>query len=33
MAMVERYAHQSGIHIAEAMEKLDDRYRVTKKPA
>ena len=27
MAMVERYAHQSGTHIAEAMGKLDDRYR------
>ena len=23
MAMVERYAHQSGAHIADAMEKLD----------
>jgi hypothetical protein len=27
MAMVERYAHQSGTHIAEAMERLNDRYR------
>ena len=27
LAMVERYAHQSGSHIADAMEKLDDRYR------
>ncbi|MDX1484013.1 MAG: site-specific integrase, partial [Alphaproteobacteria bacterium] len=26
LAMVERYAHQSGAHIAEAMEKLDRRY-------
>ena len=25
--MVERYAHQSGAQIAEAMSKLDDRYR------
>jgi integrase len=33
MVMVERYAHQSGSHIAEAMEKLDDRYRTRKKPA
>lgn len=33
MAMVERYAHQSGTHIAEAMEKLDERYRSKKKPA
>jgi integrase len=32
MAMVERYAHQSGAHIAEAMDKLDDRYRSGKKP-
>lgn len=30
MAMVERYAHQSGSHIAEAMDKLDDRYRPRK---
>jgi integrase len=30
MAMVERYAHQSGAHIAAAMEKLDDRYRSKK---
>ena len=27
MAMVERYAHQSGPHIAEALEKLESRYR------
>ncbi len=27
MLMVERYAHQSGTHIAEAMAKLDDRYK------
>jgi integrase len=33
MAMVERYAHQSGTHIAEAMDKLDDRYRLIKSPA
>jgi integrase len=33
MAMVERYAHQSGAHIAVAMDKLDDRYRSEKKPA
>jgi integrase len=26
LAMVERYAHQSGTHIAAAMEKLDTRY-------
>jgi integrase len=32
MAMVERYAHQSGAHIADAMEKLDDRYRLKKRP-
>jgi site-specific recombinase XerD len=31
MAMVERYAHQSGAHIADAMEKLDGRYRLKKK--
>ena len=30
MAMVERYAHQSGAHIADAMEKLDGRYRLKK---
>jgi site-specific recombinase XerD len=30
MAMVERYAHQSGSHIAVAMDKLDDRYRPRK---
>ena len=33
MAMVERYAHQSGSHIAEAMDKLDDRYRPKKRSA
>jgi integrase len=33
MAMVERYSHQSGAHIAVAMDKLDDRYRAEKKPA
>jgi integrase len=33
MAMVERYAHQSGSHIAEAMDKLDDRYRPKEKLA
>jgi integrase len=33
MAMVERYSHQSGAHIATAMDKLDNRYRVEKKPA
>lgn len=33
MAMVERYAHQSGSHIAEAMDKLDDRYRPEKRSA
>ena len=27
MAMVERYAHQSGAHIAAAMDKLDQRFR------
>ena len=32
LVMVERYAHQSGMHIANALEKLDDRYRVQKKP-
>jgi integrase len=26
LAMVERYAHQSGTHIADALEKLDARY-------
>jgi integrase len=30
MAMVERDAHQSGSHIAEGMDKLDDRYRPKK---
>ena len=33
LAMVERYAHQSGSHIASALEKLDARYRADKKPA
>ena len=33
MVMVERYAHQSGAHIAEAMDRLDDRYRSAKRPA
>ncbi len=33
MAMVERYAHQSGAHISEAMKKLDDRYRLRKSEA
>ena len=33
MLMVERYSHQSGAHIAEAMDKLDNRYRSGKKPA
>ena len=33
MAMVERYSHQSGAHIAAAMDKLDGRYRTDKKPA
>jgi integrase len=33
MAMVERYAHQSGAHISAAMDRLDDRYRSEKKPA
>jgi integrase len=33
LAMVERYAHQSGSHIAAALEKLDARYRADKKPA
>jgi integrase len=33
LAMVERYAHQSGSHIAEAMDKLGDRYRALKRPA
>jgi len=31
--LVERYAHQSGSHIAEAMDKLDDRYRPKKRLA
>ena len=29
MIMVERYAHQSGAHIAAAMDKLDQRFRST----
>jgi hypothetical protein len=29
--MVERYAHQSGEHIAAAMDKLDNRFRKAKK--
>ncbi len=33
MAMVERYAHQSGSHIAEAMAKLNGRYQSKSKPA
>ena len=33
LAMVERYAHQSGTHIALAMEKLDGQYRRDKRPA
>src|SRR6266487_509158 len=33
LAMVERYAHQSGTHIAAAMEKLDARYNVKKTTA
>ena len=33
MAMVERYAHQSGAHIEAAMDKLDERYGARKKPA
>jgi integrase len=31
LAMVERYAHQSGTHIAKAMKKLDTRYRTRTK--
>ncbi|MBM3347662.1 MAG: site-specific integrase, partial [Betaproteobacteria bacterium] len=31
LAMVERYAHQSGAHIQTAMDKLDARYRGPKK--
>jgi hypothetical protein len=31
--MVERYSHQSGTHIADALEKLDQRYRISKRPA
>jgi site-specific recombinase XerD len=30
LAMVERYAHQSGTHIADALEKLDARYNKRK---
>ena len=33
MAMVERYAHQSGPHISEALDKLEDRYRGDKSGA
>jgi integrase len=33
LSMVERYAHQSGTHIAKAMEKLGERYQTTKKTA
>ena len=33
LAMVERYAHQSGTHIANALEKLEARYRTDKKLA
>jgi integrase len=33
LAMVERYAHQSGTHIADALEKLDERYRMPTRPA
>jgi hypothetical protein len=33
LAMVERYAHQCGTYIANALEKLDARYRADKKPA
>jgi integrase len=33
MVMVERYAHQSGTHITEAMNKLDARYRSKREPA
>ena len=29
LTMVARYAHQSGNHIAQAMEKLDERYKET----
>jgi integrase len=32
-AMVERYAHQSGAHISEAMDRLDESYHSDKKPA
>jgi site-specific recombinase XerD len=28
LAMVERYAHANGEHIAAAMDKLDERYRM-----
>ncbi|MDA0704915.1 MAG: site-specific integrase [Proteobacteria bacterium] len=31
MAMVERYAHQNGTHLDEAMGRLDARYRTRKK--
>jgi putative addiction module antidote len=33
MVVLERYAHRSGAHIAEAMDTLDDLYRSAKKPA
>jgi len=33
LAMVERYSHQSGTHIANAMEILDGQYRTTTRPA
>jgi hypothetical protein len=33
LAMVERYAHQSGTHIAAAMEKLENSYGSAKKQA
>jgi site-specific recombinase XerD len=28
LAMVEKYAHQNGAHIQEAMDKLEDKYKV-----
>jgi hypothetical protein len=31
--MVERYAHQSGSHLAAAMDTLEASYLSTKKPA
>jgi len=30
LTMVERYSHHNGDHIREAMDKLENRYRVTK---